>query len=124
MKNIILFYSTCLNAMWNCKEANTMDKQVYPNAEDTKTMCKAADNLEFTICESPEPTTCKVFNKNYIKSPILILVSNIYLEYAFSRANECVCLSSWLSVQSRICLRYETEKMCFTNRMSLSSWRS
>lgn len=52
--------STCINAQWNCNPASSLELRDYPNANDIKTRCSAVDNLEFTTCESVEPTTCKV----------------------------------------------------------------
>lgn len=111
--------------MWSCKEANTMDKKVYPNSNDVKTMCSATDNMEFTTCESVEPTTCKVSiyytNCKSHKNYQCVLFVCFYLEYALHGACKRFSLSPWLSMQVGVRSGYQTKEMRPTNGMSLPS---
>ncbi|XP_045445614.1 hemocytin-like [Melitaea cinxia] len=50
---------TCVGARWDCAPASPEQIQNYPPAEDVRSSCSAAANLEFTTCETKEPLTCK-----------------------------------------------------------------
>ncbi|XP_039747124.1 hemocytin isoform X2 [Pararge aegeria] len=50
---------TCMGARWECQPASQDQIQNYPPAEDVRSNCSAAHNMEFTTCAIAEPLTCK-----------------------------------------------------------------
>ncbi|XP_072943853.1 hemocytin-like [Epargyreus clarus] len=50
---------TCVGAHWDCVPASPEDIKQYPPAEDLRSNCSAAHNMDFTTCQIAEPLTCK-----------------------------------------------------------------
>ncbi|CAK1545090.1 unnamed protein product [Leptosia nina] len=50
---------TCVGARWECVPATLADIKAYPPAEDLRSNCSAANNMDFTTCLTSQPLTCK-----------------------------------------------------------------
>nr|XP_034840347.1 hemocytin-like [Maniola hyperantus] len=50
---------TCVGARWECQPATEDQIQNYPPAEDLRSNCSVANNMEFTTCQLAQPLTCK-----------------------------------------------------------------
>ncbi|XP_022121224.2 hemocytin [Pieris rapae] len=50
---------TCVGAKWECVPATPADIEAYPPAEDLRSNCSSANNMDFTTCLVGQPLTCK-----------------------------------------------------------------
>lgn len=62
---------TCINAIWDCREAGPEEILKYPKSSDLKAVCSATRRQEFTTCEPVEPKTCRNMHQYHSNSPAI-----------------------------------------------------